>query len=170
MGFIDILLIVIVGAFALFGLFFGLVHTLGSLIGAVLGIIVATHFIEPTVEAFGFLLGGGSIAKIVIFVILFLLVSRIVGLVFWVLEKIFGLVSVVPFASSINRLLGGVFGFIEGSLVVGIVLFYAMQVLPEDTLLTLLQNSTVADAMVGMVSNMQLLFPESLRLIVEQDV
>jgi len=168
MGFIDIVLLVIIGAFVFFGLFFGLIHTLGSLVGAILGIAVASHFIEPTVEAFGFLLGGGSVAKIILFIIIFLIVSRLVGLVFWVFEKIFGFVSIVPFAKSINRLLGALFGFIEGIIVVGVVLFYAMQVLPEDTLLTLLEGSAVANFLVATVSALQVLFPESLRIVAEE--
>ncbi len=168
MGFIDIVLLVIVGAFVFFGLFFGLIHTLGSLVGAILGIAVASRIIEPTVEAFGFLLGGGSVAKIVLFIIIFLIVSRLVGLVFWVFEKIFGFVSIVPFAKSINRLLGALFGFVEGVIVVGVVLFYAMQVLPEDTLLALLEGSAVANFLVATVSALQVLFPESLRIVVEE--
>ncbi len=167
MGFIDIVLLVIVGAFVLFGLFFGLIHTLGSLIGAVIGIAIASRFVAPAAETFSFLVGDGSGGKIIVFIILFLLVSRLVGLVFWILEKVFGFVSIVPFAKSINRLLGGIFGFIEGVIVVGVILFYAMQVLPEDTLLTLLEGSAVANYLVAAVSALQVLFPESLRIVSE---
>ncbi len=167
MGFIDIILLVIVGAFVLFGLFFGLIHTLGSLIGAIIGIALASRFVEPTVEMFGFLVGDGSAGRIIVFIILFIIVSRLVGLVFWVLEKVFGFVSFIPFAKSLNRLLGGIFGFIEGVIVVGVILFYSMQVLPEDTLLTLLEGSSVANYLVAAVSALQVLFPESLRIISE---
>ncbi|NQV89375.1 MAG: CvpA family protein [Parcubacteria group bacterium] len=167
MGFIDIILLVIVGAFILFGLFFGLIHTLGSLIGAVIGIAIASRFVEPAAETFSFLVGDGSGGKVIVFIILFLLVSRLVGLVFWILEKVFGFVSIVPFAKSINRLLGGIFGFIEGVIVVGVILFYAMQVLPEDTLLTLIEGSSVANYLVAAVSALQVLFPESLRIVSE---
>jgi uncharacterized membrane protein required for colicin V production len=167
MGFIDIILLVIVGAFVLFGLFFGLIHTLGSLIGAVIGIAVASRFVEPTAEMFSFLVGDGSGGKIIVFILLFIIVSRLVGLVFWILEKVFGFVSIIPFAKSLNRLFGGIFGFIEGVIVVGVILFYAMQVLPEDTLLTVLEGSSVANYLVAAVSALQVLFPESLRIVSE---
>ncbi|MBI5794174.1 CvpA family protein [Candidatus Uhrbacteria bacterium] len=163
MGFIDIVLIVIVGAFVFFGLFFGLVHTIGALLGTILGIVVASHFVEPTFDAFGFLLGGGSVARIIIFIILFLVVSRLMGVVLWFVEKIFGFFSIIPFAGTINRLLGAVLGLIEGIVVVGVVLFYAMQVLPQDTLLAALDSSVVANFLLATVSALQILFPETLR-------
>ena len=163
MGFIDIVLIVIVGAFVFFGLFFGLVHTIGSLIGTILGILGASHFVEPTFDAFGFILGGGSAARIIIFIILFLVVSRLFGVILWFVEKIFGFFSIIPFAGTINRLLGAALGLIEGIVVVGVVIFYSMQVLPEDTLLAALESSVVADFLLATVSALQILFPEALR-------
>ena len=71
MGFIDIVLIVIVGAFVLFGLFFGLVHTLGSLLGTIVGIIFASRLVDPAFETFGFLFGGGTFAGFIIFILIF---------------------------------------------------------------------------------------------------
>ncbi|MBI4438238.1 CvpA family protein [Candidatus Uhrbacteria bacterium] len=165
MGFIDIVLLVIVGAFVFFGLFFGLVHTIGSLLGTILGIAVASHFVEPTFNAFGFLLGGGSAARIILFIILFLVVSRLMGVLLWFVEKIFGFFSIIPFAGLINRLLGAALGLIEGIVVVGVVIFYAMQVLPEDTLLVALESSVVADFLLATVSALQILFPETLRTV-----
>ncbi len=166
MGFIDIVLLVIVGAFVLFGLFFGLVHTIGALVGTILGIFVASRFVDPAFASLGFLLGGGSVARIIIFIILFLLVSRLVGVLMWFVEKIFGFFSIIPFGGLLNRLLGGLFGLIEGVIVVGVVLFYALQVLPQDTLLTALQTSAVADFLLAAASALQVLFPETLRVSV----
>lgn len=167
MGFIDIILIVIVGAFVLFGLFFGLVHTLGSLLGAILGIILASRLVDPAFETFGFLFGGGSFSRILIFIIIFFLVTRLVGLVFWLVGKVFDVLAWIPFARSFDRLLGGLFGFVEGVIVVGVVLFYAMQVLPDDTLRTMLETSVVADFLVATMSALQVFFPEAARQAVE---
>lgn len=162
---VDVLLIVIVGLFVLFGLFFGLVHTLGSLIGTILGIVISTRLIDPAFDRFGFLFGGGGAAKVVLFVIIFLLISRVVGLLFWVVEKIFGVVSIIPFAKSINRLLGAVFGFVEGVLVVGVVLFFALQYLPDDAVKAALEQSAVADFLIATMAALQVLFPESVRVL-----
>lgn len=168
MVFIDIVLLVIIGAFVLFGLFFGFVHTLGSLAGTILGIIVASRFVDQTFDMFGFLLGGGSFARIVIFIILFLLVSRVAGVALWLIEKVFKLFSIIPLAGLINRLLGGVLGLIEGVVVVGIVLFYSTQVLPAQTLLAAIEASSIADFLLATVNVLQIFFPESLRISLSQ--
>lgn len=162
---VDVLLILIVGLFVLFGLFFGLVHTLGSLVGTILGIVLSTRLIEPAFDRVGFLFGGGGAAKVIIFIIIFLLVSRLIGLLFWIVERIFGVLAMVPFAKSINRLLGAVFGFAEGVIVVGVVLFFAMQYLPDDAVKAALEQSSVADFLIATMAALQVLFPEGVRLI-----
>lgn len=162
---VDVILLVIVGLFVLFGLFFGLVHTLGSLIGTILGIVVSTRLIDPAFDRFGFLLGGGGVAKVVLFVIIFLLVSRLIGLLFWVAEKVLGIFAILPFAKSINRLLGAVFGFVEGVVVVGVVLFFALQYLPDAAVRAALEQSAVANYLLATVAALQVLFPESVRVI-----
>ncbi|MCR4314104.1 MAG: CvpA family protein, partial [Candidatus Uhrbacteria bacterium] len=86
------------------------------------------------------------------------------------LEKIFGIFSWIPFAKSLDKLLGGFFGFIEGVMVVGVVLFYAMQVLPDDTLRTMLESSFVADFLIATMSVLQVFFPEAARQAVESAV
>ena len=167
MGFIDILLIVIIGAFVFFGLFFGLVHTLGSLLGTIVGIIFASRLVDPTFETFGFLFGGGVAARIIIFILIFFIITRLVGVVFWMLGKVFNVLMWIPFARSLDRLLGGLFGFIEGVIVVGVILFYAMQVLPDDTLRTTLETSAVADFLLTTMSILQVFFPEVAQQAVE---
>ncbi|OGL95660.1 hypothetical protein A2348_03530 [Candidatus Uhrbacteria bacterium RIFOXYB12_FULL_58_10] len=162
---VDVVLLVIVGLFVLFGLFFGLIHTLGSLVGTILGIVVSTRLIDPAFDRLGFLFGGGGAAKVILFIIIFLLISRIVGLLFWVVERAFGIVSIIPFAKSINRLLGAVFGFVEGVIVVGVVLFFALQYLPDDAVRAALEQSVVADFLVATMAALQVLFPEGVRVL-----
>ncbi len=165
MPLVDIILIAIVGLFVLFGLFFGLVHTLGSLIGTILGIVVTTRLIDPAFEKLGFLFGDGGLGKVILFIIIFLLISRLIGLLFWVIERVLGVFAMIPFASSINRLLGGVFGFVEGVLVVGVVLFFALQYLPDTAVKAALESSSVGDYLLATMAAIQVLFPESVRLV-----
>ncbi len=156
---------VFVGAFVLFGFWFGFIHTIGSLVGTFVGTIFATRLIDPVSELFAFIGMDSGIGKVILFILLFLLITRLVGLVFWLLGKIFGFVKHIPFAKSANRLLGGLFGFIEGVIVVGVVAYYAMQILPEDTLLTWLESSAVAEYLIGAVSVLQFMMPESWRIV-----
>jgi len=163
MGFIDIVLLVIVGAFVFYGFFFGLIHTIASLIGSILGIIIASRLVDPVFEAFGFLLGGGAFARIVLFILIFFVVIKLVGIVVWFVTKVFDLLAWIPFAQTFNRLLGGVFGLIEGIVVVGVVLYYMMLVLPDDALRSMLETSNVANILIAMMSALQVFFPETVR-------
>lgn len=112
----DVILLLVVFGFTLFGLWFGLITTLGSLVGTVVGAVVAGQL---------YTLVPGTIARVVAFIVIFIIVSRLVGFVFYLLEKIFHIISIVPFLKSINRLAGGILGLIEGLLVVGTVLIVA---------------------------------------------
>ncbi len=162
-GFIDIVLIVIILAFVFFGLFFGLVHTIGSLITTVLGLILAMNFVNPAFETFGFILGGGETARVITFIFVFFLVSRILSIAMKFFGGLFAWFTYIPFAMTFNRFLGAIFGFLEGLIVVGVVIFYAMQILPDDTLLSALKSSLLAKYLVAIMSALQVFFPESLK-------
>jgi uncharacterized membrane protein required for colicin V production len=161
---IDLVLVLIVGMFVFFGLFFGLIHTLGSVVGTILGVVLGTRLIDPVFDKFGFLFGGGGAGKVILFIILFLLISRLVGLGFWMIEKVFGLLAWFPFASTINRLLGGLLGFVEGVLVVGVCLFFAMQYLPDTAVKAGLEASFIAKYLLALAAAIQVLFPEGVRI------
>ncbi|MBI4256611.1 CvpA family protein [Candidatus Uhrbacteria bacterium] len=167
MGFIDIVLMVIVGAFVFFGFFFGLVHTLGSLLGTIVGTLFASRLVDPAFETFGFLFGGGTISRIIVFILIFFIITRLLGIVFWFVGRIFNVLAWIPFARSLDKFLGGLFGCVEGVIVVGVVLFYAMLVLPDDALRTTLETSVVADFLLTIMSVLQVFFPEAARQSVE---
>jgi hypothetical protein len=73
----------------------------------------------------GFFLGNENLARIVIFFVVAVLVNRLIGVVFWIIEKIFKFVSIIPFMKSFEKLLGGALGFVEGVIVVGGALYLA---------------------------------------------
>lgn len=164
---VDLILVVIIGLFVLFGFMFGLVHTLGSLVGTILGTVLTSRLIEPAFERFGSFLGGGAVAKIVLFIVIFLLISRVIGLLFWLIEKVLGIFSMVPFAKTFNRLLGAAFGFVEGVIVVGVVLFFALQYLPNDAVRAALEQSNVATYLLAITAAIQVMYPEGTKLITQ---
>lgn len=115
MPIIDVVFLLIVFSFVLFGFWFGFIHTLGSAIGFFIGIFVASHIYD---------FFGGSIGlKIFIFIFVFVLVGRLVGLVFHLVDKVVSIIKIIPFVSTINRLAGALFGFIEGLLIVTGIVF-----------------------------------------------
>ena len=121
----DFVLLLIIGGFVMSGLWFGLIHSLGAFLGTVLGAFLAARWYEPVAEWSGFIFGDHeNLARIVCFLIIFIIIDRLVGLVFWILDKTFSIITVIPFLKSINKLFGAIFGFLEGILVLGLTLYF----------------------------------------------
>lgn len=157
---VDLILVIIVGGFVFYGAFFGFIHTLGSLIGALVGAVIASRIVDPVFDWIGFIFGGGTWARIIIFIIIFLIITKVVGVLFGVVKKVW---SIVPFGKSLDRLLGLVLGFIEGVIVVGVILYFAMQYLPEEGLRSVLEMSAVSDYLLMVAGTVQILLPEALQ-------
>ncbi len=126
MSIFDISLLVIIAAFALNGLFKGLIRSLGHIVGLIIGAFVASHYYLLVFE-WGKNLAAGhdNIGKVVAFIVLFIVVTRLTDLVFKLIEKFFNLIAIIPGSKYINNLLGAALGFIEGSLFLGLIIYVA---------------------------------------------
>ena len=135
MPIIDVIFILVIFGFLLFGFLLGFIHTLGSNIGFFLGIFIASRTYN--------LFGGSPLIKIAVFIVIYIIVGRIVGLIFWLINKVFSLIKIIPFTKTIDRVLGALFGFTEGILIVtGIVFVISTQ--GNYTLTSLLAASKIA--------------------------
>lgn len=97
----------------------GFIEALGSLLGLILGAIIASRAAEY--------LGDNSISKVFIFVLVFLLVGKFIGMIFYLIGKFFKIFSVIPFFKTFNRTLGGLLGILEAILISGVILFFLTQ-------------------------------------------
>ena len=128
MAIFDTILLIIIVGFVFYGLFFGLIRTLGSLLGAVIGLWLTFVFYLTVFDWLKYLFFGHELAgKIITFIILFALINRLIGFIFAILDRTFDLLSVIPFLKTINRLAGATLGLIEGGLVLGLILLYISQ-------------------------------------------
>jgi len=124
----DIILLVILSGFIFYGLFFGLIRTVGSLFGIVGGLWLALIFYLTVFDWVKNLFFGHELAgKIITFIILFTIINRLIGFIFVLLDRTFDLISIIPFLKTINRLAGAALGFIEGGLVLGLALVFISQ-------------------------------------------
>jgi len=160
MAIIDVLIIIIIFAFMLLGFVFGFIHALGSLIGTAVALLISGIAINPISEKLTFVLGGGITTKILIFLALFLIVSHLIGFLFSIAEKIFHFLYWIPFAKTIDRILGSVFGLIEGIIVCGIVLFLISQILPDNALKDMISSSVLGETLIGIVVLFKIFLPE----------
>jgi membrane protein required for colicin V production len=146
----DVILIVIVLAFVMLGFFMGLISAIGALVGVVAGAWISSiYFLDLANWLSPYLLGMDGTAKVVAFILIFTLVNRVVALLFWIIGKVFKLISIIPFLKSIDRLGGAILGFVEGSLVVGTVVFVISKFSPNiPWLLDNLNSSRIAHILV----------------------
>lgn len=166
MPFFDIVLAIIIGGFGLFGLWFGLVHTAGSLLGTILGIFLATRFYEPAANwVIGFTGWGQNFSKVLIFIIVFLIITRLVGLAFWFLEKALSVFTRLPFIRSLDRILGFIFGIAEGAVFAGVVLFFIARFPLGSTFMQALAQSRIAPTLVKIVSILLPLVPDAVKML-----
>lgn len=119
----DIILLIIMAAFVISGLFKGLIRTLGRIIGLVVGAYVASHYYLALYEwGKGLANGHESAAKIIAFIVLFIVTAWAVDFLASLVQKAFKLVAIIPGSKYIDNILGAVFGFAEGAIFLGLIL------------------------------------------------
>ncbi|MEK7166823.1 MAG: CvpA family protein [Patescibacteria group bacterium] len=124
MPLLDIFIIVILFCFLLAGFRFGFIQAIGALVGFVVGIFLAILYYKVLANfSLPLFLGNLKIAQIVCFLFILIFSSQLVGFIFYIINKIFNFIAIIPFLKTFNRLLGGIFSLIEGILILGIILF-----------------------------------------------
>lgn len=168
MALFDLVLLIIIGGFALFGLWFGFIHTLGSLLGTVIGIYLASRYYEPVagwlVEATGW---GENVSNVVMFTLAFIIINRVVGMAFWSVDRVLNLALKLPFLKSLNRLLGGALGLLEGLVTIGFVIYVSARFPFSDWVQAGIESSFVSPIALDVVGILLPLLPEGLRVIQE---
>ncbi len=145
MSSVDIVLLIIIAAFAMTGWRVGIIHALGSLIGAVAGIYLASRYYQGFAAWLIHFTGwSGDFAKILCFILAFVIINRLVGFGFWILDKVFGIFTRLPFIHGLNNFLGLVFGLLEGIIVVGISIYFINKFALKIDFLKSLAQSNVA--------------------------
>ena len=166
MSLFDIILLIIIGGFALFGLWFGLVHTLGSLLGTILGVYLASRYYQPFAEWLIKTTGWGSnISKVVVFIIAFIIINRLVGLAFYFIDKVLSVFTRLPFISGLNRLLGLVFGLFEGILVLGIAFYFIARFPLGTQFMSAFSTSRIAPFTIQTSSILWPFIPEAIKIL-----
>lgn len=162
----DLILLLILFLFIAFGFALGLVQTIGALVGVVLGAWVAGMYYENFAGMIApFVLNNIILAQIVSFILVFTIINRLTGLVFHIINKVFNLISIIPFTKSLNRLLGALLGFLEGTLVLGLSLYFISKFEISEWLTGVLSGSQVTRWLIEMSGFLTPLLPELIRSV-----
>ena len=166
MGLFDIILLIIIGGFTMFGFWFGLIHTLGSLLGTVLGAYLASRYYEPMagwlIDVTGW---GDHVSKVVMFIIAFIIINRLVGFGFWIVDKMTGIITNLPFIKGINRILGMAVGFFEGMITIGLILYFIDKFPLSEFIMSYIAGSAIAPYTIDMADILLPLLPDALKML-----
>jgi len=164
---IDVIIILFLAGFVFYGLFFGLIKMAGYLAGLIIGAWAASHFYLIFYEWFKWLFfGHENVGKVISFILVLTIVSRLVGMGFYLIEKIFNVLAIIPFLKGINKITGAVFGFIEGTFTFGLIIYVASRYTFIDTFLgQQLSVSKISPLLMKLVNILTPLFPEALKVL-----
>lgn len=162
----DIILLAIIGAFGLAGFFFGFIHTLGSLLGTVVGVYLASRYYGVMADWLMSVTDWqGNISKVIMFVVAFFLITRLVGIVFFFVEKFFNILKFLPLVKTFDRFIGFILGLAEGIITIGFVIFFIERFPLSQHFMSLLAYSTIAPYTSKIASMVRPLLPEAFRLL-----
>jgi membrane protein required for colicin V production len=130
LGLVDILILVVLGIFLLKGVLRGFLREVCSLLGLLLGVLLAFYLHLPLSQWMLDLFGWPSqLCVILSFALIFLLTLLIFAVLGYLLHRFVKLVLL----GGVNRALGALFGVMQGVVVLALILFAVdMAELPRD--------------------------------------
>ena len=169
MSILDICLLIILVGFVLNGLTKGLINLLGRVAGLLIGAFVASHFYLLAFSWCQHVFNGrDALGKVVVFIVLFIVVTRLVDLLFKLIEKIFNLIAVIPGSKYINNIAGAALGFLEGSLFLGLIIYVVSRYAIVGNFLGIseqLTNSAISPMLLKIVNIVLPILPDALKAL-----
>lgn len=166
MTLVDVIILAIIAGFGFVGYYFGFVSTLGSILGAVLGVYFSTRYYVSLAQWLMKITGWtGNFSIVVSLIILFLVFNRLLGFIFWLIENAFKLVTELPLIFRLNKILGSILGLFEGVLVIGITIFFINKFPLWPLFMDQLTRSQLALNCLGVASFLWPLVPEAMNAI-----
>ncbi len=143
----DLVLLLVLAFFVVQGVWQGFIHGIASLIGSIIGLILAARYFQAFVPWMtGVTHLDPSISKIVTFVVVYIVISKGISLILWLFEKLISGLHIIPFFGLFNRIGGGVLGFVEGVLMVGVAFNFALTIAIPMDWKTTIESSQLATA------------------------
>ncbi len=163
----DLVLVLILAGFCFYGFFNGLIKMAGNLVGLILGSWVAAHYYLTFYAWTTWIyFGHENFGRIASFAIVLILVRLVVGIAFYILEKVFNIISIIPFTKTINKVAGGLFGLAEGTLFTGAIIYVASRYTIITTFFgEQMINSKISPSLLKLMDILAPLYPEALRVL-----
>jgi uncharacterized membrane protein required for colicin V production len=169
MSIFDLVLAIILAIFLFKGLSKGLIRSLGHIVGLIIGAYVSSHFYLIFFEwgkSWAWVSSHEAVSKVIAFIVLFVVVTRLTDFIFYLIEKIFNFLAVIPGSKYINNILGAALGLLEGSLFLGLIIFVISRyAIIGNFFGNNLTNSFIAPWLLKVVNIILPVLPEALKAL-----
>lgn len=158
----DLILIVTLIVFMVWGAYKGLVGALGYVLGFIFGVTLSSRYyplLSKPLQSF-FENTNPEIINVISFLIILGLISKIIS---FVLDLIFKVVSFIPFVKTINRLIGAGIGLIGGIVVIGSLIYMFSRYPFSSFIASSLPESVIAPILLTLFTPITFFFPEILK-------
>ena len=156
LNFLDIFIFIIISAFSIYGLIRGFIKEIVSVVSIVLGLYIALHWYGEAAQYFA-VLREQNLQNILGFIIVFIGASLILSLI----GKLVNLALKDINLGCIDHLLGLVFGFIKGVVVVFAILLVLVSFLPPSN--KVLAKSQLTPDIISLTKAIAAFSPPSLK-------
>lgn len=160
MNTLDLLLLIIISILGLMGFFLGFIHSVGSLLGMLLASFLAGRYFQVVGGWLSAFMDHETWAMVLGFLLLFIIISKITGILFSLVNIVFHIISFLPFLKTLNRLLGAALGCAEGILFASILLYILARYPLHESLTNLLLTSRLAPSLISIASLLAPLLPD----------
>ncbi len=138
-----------------------------NLLASILGIVLSVRFYDIFFETFPFIgFGSDGLGRVLSFIVVLSIISFILSFGFKFLAKILKIITSLPIISFFNRLMGGVFGLLQGLFIIGAILLVLSHYAFLDSLLNfVISNSEISPAFIKAVYWVKPFLPEAFKVI-----
>lgn len=139
----DIIFIVLVLLFIGMGARSGFMYTLGRVLGAVAGFMLAQTWSSWLAGIFTMVMPS-TWARVAAFTFVFFIIARLASFILGIVGKIFSVIRFLPFLSMLDTLAGAVLGLGEAIVFLGGFIYLMLTFKPIVSVYTAIQGSAVA--------------------------
>ncbi len=153
MNWLDLILILLIVGFTWRCFSLGLIKSLGSLVGLVVGFIAANFTYLRLFSLVKPFFGGlDNIGRVACFLFLFILLARLIFMIFVALDKIYDFISIIPFLGVINNISGAILGLIIGIVFAAILVILAARFFSSGSFIgNWLEGSLLSSYLIGSI-------------------
>lgn len=157
MAIIDIALLILIISFVISGYSFGLIRSVGSFIGTITGIYLASQWYGRVAEYLQpIFFDNANLSKVLCFLLVLALVDVVITIVFYMIHRVIGW---LPIIKGLNNIGGSIFGFLKGAISVSIFV-YIINLFPIwPFLVNQIESSLVAPHLISVIAKIMPFLP-----------